>query len=358
MATCSGPPYNDYYDILLLGRTGQGKSTLGNKLLQLHNEIPFATSSDNDKSNVQELSITKKVDSAVNEKTKVRVFDTPGFADPNIYSNGKVNNQREANLQIFRSIVLQKNKLQVHRVVYFLPQRGILEKADAVLQSELRMMHHFFGDNIFNCMVLIATNQKLFQAIRLGEEDFDQTRHVFTKAMELATGKSLPKCPPIVYIGIDDEDADVLEKIKTAEVLSENIFILQFQNICLHCGVKIHYTRDDSGNPKPDTVKTEEGEETKYEDSCCHPGFFPRSSKAEKIFGTIVHTATFGVPKAYEMLTGNETWAGVYALDEICPHCHRFPGTTGCCKVKTKIKIQDQEMIVDHTDRLRYDTLV
>ena len=357
MATCSGPSDNDYYDILILGRTGQGKSTLGNKLLQPHSETPFATSSDNDRLKDQELSITKKVYSAINKTTKVRVLDTPGFADPSVFSNGEVD-YHEANLRIFRSIVLQKDKLQVRRVVYFLPQRGILEKADAVLQSELRVMHHFFGDNIFNCMVLIATNQMPFQAVRLGEEQFKRSRHVFAKAMKFASGKSFPKCPPIVYIGIDDEAAGVLDKIQNAEVILEKIFILQFQNICLLCGVKIYYTQDDSGNPKPDTVKREEGKEEKYEESCCHPGFLPRSSMAEKIIGSLAHAATFGVPGVYEAITGNETWAGVDTFDELCVHCHRFPGTMGCLKVKTKMKMRDQEIIIDHTDKPDYNTLV
>ena len=47
-------------------------------------------------------------------------------------------------------------QLKVRRIVYFLPGRGPLEKA--VIQEELRVLYHYFGKDIFDCMVVAATN--------------------------------------------------------------------------------------------------------------------------------------------------------------------------------------------------------
>ena len=43
----------------------------------------------------------------------------------------------------------------VQRLVYFLPDRGPMEKADAVFQEELKVMHFFYGPAIFECMVVV-----------------------------------------------------------------------------------------------------------------------------------------------------------------------------------------------------------
>ena len=395
MATCRD--LNQYYDLLLAGRTGQGKSTLGNKLLQLkeypgqtkviklyskgkkpivldinkanHKNITtikereehFEQFNTADNAAEKEVSITKELEMAVNKITQVRVVDTPGFADSSTFSNGD-GDLFQANLQIFRLLLQQQhmleNKLQVRRVVYFLPQRGVLETHDAELQLELKVMHHFFGDDIFNCMVLIATNQTPFQAFRLGEQHFTQIRDVFTKAMELALPKSFLKCPPIVYIGIDDDAADVLKKIKNAEVLEEKVFLPKFCEICARCGSRCgSHVGDDSKDLKPQESESEKNQKTVPDPSClCHPCFIQRSSKAEKIIGTIVHIATLGIPLAYESLTGNETWATITTSDERCPICYHLPGTTGCSKVDTTVDIKLHEtkcsVLVKHSESL------
>ena len=96
-----------FYDIVVIGKTGQGKSTMGNKLLQVADyplsyfsryisgdkkeEVVegavntgecFRTSgSIADSSNKKIESVTTSPEVIVNNETAVRVLDSPGFAD-------------------------------------------------------------------------------------------------------------------------------------------------------------------------------------------------------------------------------------------------------------------------------------
>ena len=78
------------------------------------------------------------------EAKAVEVVDTPGFADSNAVKTLGV---YKANLAMFRDLIRKclNDKLRIHRVLYFLLHRGPLQCADAILQEEMRVMHHFFG---------------------------------------------------------------------------------------------------------------------------------------------------------------------------------------------------------------------
>ena len=314
---------------------------------------------DGAKSNNLKMSVTNTCELQVNEKTMVRVLDTPRFFD---MSNTIV---YETNLQILRLIcrwVEQQDsqahdKMKVRRVIYFLPKRGVLEKPSGILQEELRAMYHFFGADIFKCMVVIATNHRRFQKVRFSEEDLSETRATLGLAIKMATHDNVMDVPPVVYVGLHDIGDHILSIIKGARVLKDDVFIVPaklLEDVCPRCSALIRYA---DGPPEKrhivGIINPKNGSLEPYRNSSCHPYIVPRYSTAKKVIGGFAHVATVGVGLMVEKVAGVNTWPSFTNTDEICYYCKCPRGSGGCCPVMKEVRImvnhRHLRILVDHS---------
>lgn len=375
----------DYYDVIVIGKTGRGKSTIGNKLLRVSDQSqschvcnrlgdtedtditggelepsrwPYFRTSD-DSSITEEmrlLSVTKECKVVANNRIMVRIMDTPGLSD----SDPRGANAYQRNLQIVRRIVQeqmdQSKNWKIRRVLYFFPERGVPEVADGTLQDELRILHHFFGISIFKCMVIVATNSKdkRHQDIGFGTDDIAKVQKVFRLALQKSTTLDIPS-PPVIYFATSDSDNKLLSKVKDAQVLADEVFVPSFQEgVCSRCNVKI--VMDDT---KKVVCAYEDSEQpdAPYECSKCHPYFNDKYSTAEKIIGGIGHVVTFGVALMVEAAKkDHKTWPGFTNSEEVCLLCKRPLGSAGCHEVQKETKLcinrQTLRVMVDHTNEV------
>ena len=209
----------NYYDIMILGTTGQGKTTTADKLLIANpgkidyksvypNEEPRVDHS-KQQLTIQDLSMwlipndqhaldrittrlknlafyrvldnphkevnqshagkmlvnerTRSCELLSNETTRVRVLDIPGFLcavrDANQQVSGITSKAMATHLGTMRSIlqIQAAMAMKFKRILYFLPCRDTLQILNAALQEELKIMEYYFGRSIFKKMVLVAT---------------------------------------------------------------------------------------------------------------------------------------------------------------------------------------------------------
>ena len=239
---------SSYFDVMMIGRTGFGKSTVGNKLLGIDSEnksllgvnqmgedittVIKQWDIESDKKPFFETgegreSVTKKCKLLSNEKSKNRVLDTRGFADT---ENTRKYGVIKGNLQSFRWILQAQRAydLRFSRVLYFFPNRGPPERSDGTLQEEIKVMHGFFGQQIFDVMVIIVTNNKRdhYQQAGFSEEDIAETKEVFQLAFKeiIEPDTQLIGCPPVIYILFDEDHKMISDAVVGAGVIPDRVF--------------------------------------------------------------------------------------------------------------------------------------
>ena len=366
---------SEYYDILLLGRTGKGKSSTGNKLLK--NPEGVTTPSyqlhcveEGHGSNIFSLdeifktgmgihSETSSCKLVSNEDTKARVLDTPGFADSRTTKDDGV---IKGNLTIFRVILnaQNKNSMAFSRILYFLPQRGPLEKAEGTLQEELFLIKNYLGTGAFNIMVVIITTRYKpnKQILDVDDDDIERTRAAFMDAIN-AEDKVLDRCPPILHIHYTQ--TNTLNLIRTAPVLiDKKIKLGCLHNRCIKCSAKLVYSKLPSEESEKEEVVIEsvvvnergrDEQQIPLGKSKCHPLIIPRHSHLEKVVGGVAHMATLGTFVAAGKIRGKNIWPGFTNSEEMCASCNKQPSSEACTIVGVYFKLgKDQPIETAHSN--------
>ena len=302
------------------------------------------------------FSSTKHCEVLSNETSKVRVMDVPGFFDQtslvlrNQNPGNSLENLQVNNLDIMRRIVRIQTTLgmKFHRILYFLPCRGHLERADAHLKLELEWMVHYFGKFIFQCMVLVATipsniseDEDYPEHKKFPESSVKSTKDYFQKALTEVLSPDLAKsvqCPPLIFISLTDSCEKILEKVRGAYETDVSLNLEFDPKTCANCGVKIGVVKDQkvTCHFKSNTIP--------YEDSTCHPKLVAKYSRADKVWGEFKHVVLFKwVRNPWPVFVGEE-----------CASCKQSPDTLGCVKVGTqfpmKLKKKLETITVDHTN--------
>ena len=123
-----------------------------------------------------------------------------------------------------------------------------MEKADAVIQEEIMVMRHFFGDAIFEIMIMVATlnRHQSCRGVVFSDEEMEETKvalqHTFNLAFgreECEEGPALP-LPSLTFISINDPGQKILETIKSIQVRNPQGVKLVFQKgTCVRCAIRV-----------------------------------------------------------------------------------------------------------------------
>ena len=164
------------------------------------------------------------------------------------------------------------HNFKFNRIVYFLPDRGSLKRTSQHLIME---MEQYFGNSIFDSMVVVATlPPDVYECLNKDQDLFKDKHHQATeKHLEEALGivfKSDPPKPPIVFISLFDTCKVILEKIRMAEVKQDRVDLEFSSSICAQCDITI--VQEGKATAQVQSGRySDQLDEVPLEETKCHP---------------------------------------------------------------------------------------
>ena len=333
---------DEYFDVLLLGKTGMGKSRTGNKLINSNSANPVIGRWDikggnkcliDDSEQPKGFKEESKESTTTTTRTcellsdesgtpKLRVLDVEGFAPTN----------RQKNISILEEVerALYAHKLKFSRIVYFLPVRGRLQKADYNIFEELDLLKVFFGKSIFDSMIIICTEDPLDDVIKWPPPKMKHTKEAFLGVLRDVIGQPEYPDPPIVFLPHSATPDEVRKLIKNSNVKCES-FELQYTYIeCHRCGLQ--FTRRTLDEKMFGVTCITDKGIVSYSETKCHPLLVTKYTRVEQFAANLIHILTFGVTLRHKKSLGMPGF-GLLRSCEWCPHCQKKPHTPGCLPV-------------------------
>lgn len=396
----------DYYDVMVIGKTGTGKTTTADKLLVANPnglDCPGAEQSEpvkNEKCmNVEDLSIwllsgvpdevlrvktrlkniayfrslgdahkqindfhsecqlhdgrTSNFELISNDSTRIRILDVPGFfgeddtGESLASANNKAHSATNAALGRMRNILQIQSAmhLRFRRILYFLPMHGALRRSDGYLETELSVLAKYFGRSIFDCMVVIATMPT--------ETYCGGNEVVFPDRSVDITKKNLASVLARVLPGegnLPEPPILFISMAHTCETILTNVMNTRVASD--HVIIQFDSQICVRCGCKIDVVKS-----APAEDDAREPRITVHTESGTIPYGESTCHPLF-VPKHTKVVRFFRGIVHVISfkklfksyLDEVCVECKKQPGSHGCVRVKTNYKLKGGDLEVDHTN--------
>jgi hypothetical protein len=404
---------SDYYDIMVIGRTGIGKSSTCDKLiiatLDADQRIQYRGEPHADEAVIdgqvrmsdlsmwllsnaegEERRVTARLKDLVmfrslenpharvnemyrdaenpttgcqvisNDTTKIRVLDVPGFFGKDVGGAGEGRTLGErvtaSGLRIMREILRIQAvlHLNIKRIIYFIPQRGGLVRPDKMLMMELQQMVHYFGRSIFDCMVLAATAcPDVFDFIPEHVIPFKTETEEKTRRYFL---EALYEQSPGDPLPDGKPPLIFISLHDTCEAILENVQGAEVHRNELRLEFD-HRTCVRCGL-KAKLIPGENNETEKK--VACYAGDDPTTcilyeeSKCHPWLKSKYWTITKIVGGIAHLVTLNQwegRWPGFQNDDEICVECGKVPGEPGCKVIGSRFRLYDDILRVDHSHK-------